>query len=115
MISSELAKELKENGFPQIWPQEDYIEIHDALKIQEIKDKYKTDFYLPSLSELIEACGGAFESMDYRIRTRNDQINRIWMAFGIEMEPWNPASNAHGEGSFPEEAVANLWLKLNKK
>ena len=38
-MTYELAVKLKEAGFPQIWPHSDMLEIHDAVKIQEIKDK----------------------------------------------------------------------------
>ena len=59
----------------------------------------------PSLSELIEACGDLFLGL------RNE--TGFWSATGF------PEGNRKAwfteNGKTPEEAVANLWLELNKK
>jgi hypothetical protein len=63
------------------------------------------EFYAsPMLSELIEACGNAFESL----RMRDHQ----WLAMAnIEL-----LDKSQGRlGKTPEEAVARLWLTLNSK
>lgn len=116
MLTYEKALELKNAGFPM-----DYTrwEEHDQELLQKNWDIYEK-VYVPTLSELIEACGGALESLENKIeRKYKDGVlvssDRLWKAYGIEMEPWNPRSNQAGKGSTPEEAVMNLWLELNKK
>ena len=58
----------------------------------------------PTLEKLIEACGEDFFGL-------NRLDNCIWSCHFAEDE------NASGEPTYntPEEAVANLWLALNKK
>ena len=88
----ELAKQLKDAGFPQ----------HERLGIGNgdifINGKYGL-MYVPTLSELIEACGGYVDLMvwngDRAVASNIDAIE--------------------GRGSTPEEAVANLWLSLKNK
>lgn len=82
-MTYELALELKKAGFPQDpdRPAEDWIT-------------------MPTLSELIEACGDRF-----------DNLRRIYDgSFAAESIGKEPQG-----GDTPEEAVANLWLLLNKK
>ena len=61
----------------------------------------REDFaYVPTLEELIEACGNRFEflannAQNWRARADNSIVE--------------------GEGSTPIEAVARLWLALNRK
>ena len=95
----ELAKKLKDAGFQQTWPKPDFVELHDAIKIQEIMDKYEKDVYIPTLSELIEACGNRFDFLA-------NNKNGTWQASGGNINDQT--------GQTPEEAVANLWLELNK-
>ncbi len=64
----------------------------------------QTEVAVPSLSELIEACGDRFHGL-----IRWTGTPTVWQAqsmFSIHKE---------GEGSTPEEAVAKLWLKLHEK
>lgn len=66
--------------------------------------------YEPTLSELIQACGDGFESLE-----------RGWLAkaTGGRKIDWefhsDPYEHHEGKGQTPEIAVANLWLALNKK
>lgn len=97
MITIELAKMLKDRGFPQTLPN-DYVANENVEWV-----------HLPTLSELIEACkcDGWFELTENPIKSM-----RVWearMNHGITREP------EISDGSNPEEAVAELWLKLNKK
>lgn len=58
---------------------------------------------VPTLEELIEACGEGFEELV--------KMNVAWEAHGL-------TDNTHSgieSGGTPEEAVANLWLALNNK
>lgn len=59
----------------------------------------------PTLSELIEACGEQFGGLQKR-------IDKTWSAepnYGLSMDFDDVV------GKTPEEAVARLWLELNKK
>ena len=106
----ELAKELKDAGFPQL----DYSCILQDLEDVAIQDKNDSSvwYYKPTLSELIEACGENFELTDCFGVLRDVESNKLWLArkhYGIEKPP------ELGDGATPEEAVAKLWLALNKK
>ena len=111
-LSYETALELKNAGFPQRYEdrlgREYYMEdssdrdhiliTHSNARISldnALDDEQLT--FVPTLSELVEACGDGFECL-----MRQDGV---WIA--------NHANHAHG--STPEEAVARLWLALNKK
>lgn len=61
--------------------------------------------YAPSLLELIEACGNRFTGL-YK---QQPGFSGYWQAV------CNMMPGIMMEGSTPEEAVANLWLELNKK
>lgn len=114
MISYELAKQLKDAGFPFAW--EDTYDFR--IQPEELKDKsysepllawikehhYKT-IHTPSLSELIEACGDKFKHL-----SKNGSDTYIWEAVGITDKGYWGAT-----GQVPEEAVAKLWMELNKK
>lgn len=79
--------------------------------------------YVPTLSELIEACG--------RTKTQKwvgDQEREINFVLWFNGTNWSAGYYVYGDenyiddypnpdeqGSTPEEAVANLWLRLNKK
>lgn len=98
-MTYELAKKLRDQGFPQI--DGDYVfdnGLHARIKNV---DGLVLDgaYYSPSLSELIEACGDNLVDL-----TRTD-------------EGWATNLEAGGtsNGKTPEEAVARLWLALNNK
>jgi hypothetical protein len=90
-LAYDLAKELDEAGFPQAGKGEwvgssDHLVLRGADRV-----------YVPTLSELIEACGPLFATLS-------------------RDENWK-ASNGLGmseSGESPEEAVARLWLALNQ-
>lgn len=96
MISHELAQQLKDAGFPQ------YPGIPEKSK-----EIFGGSPFAPTFSELIEACGERFSSL-YSPLTGTE-----WKAFG--WKEFKRGGELQGEGSTPEEAVARLWLALNKK
>lgn len=117
MITYELAKQLKDVGFPQkgvgVFRRADG-EWHDDgtknPKWEEDKDKYA---YAPTLSELIEACGEGFDVLSRDTSEGKDKV--VWLVNNY-ISPESIIDNmAWIEGSTPEEAVANLWFELNKK
>ena len=77
-----LAKQLKDAGFPGL-----------------------SGLAEPTLTELIEACGERFESL-------NRHGEGAWGAEGWPTDNTTPLLVV---GSTPEEAVAKLWLALNGK
>ena len=93
----ELAKELKEAKFPK---SKDWVEHSTLMK----GNYFMVDGYgVPNLSELIEACGEDFD----RLILRSPTINPFWEAYNLKDE--------RERGKSPEEAVAKLWLVINKK
>lgn len=99
MITYELAIKLKDGGFP-------LIEANGSFGITVSQDETEYFEYpnlgdlwwKPTLSELIEACG------EYITLTH---VGPNWRA-------WKGAQS-DCDGSTPSEAIANLWLELNKK
>jgi len=62
----------------------------------------------PTLSELIEACGGKFHYLSDSSCFKNlEGITQKWVAHSKD-------HSRMGLGSTPEEAVAKLWLELDK-
>ena len=104
-MNYELAKKLKDTGFPQKSKYEGDICQYDNLHhLGYYISKDNKNVYVPTLSELIEACGDRFSFLAVLQGTQG----KIWRAsVPGEVFWWN--------GSTPEEAVANLWLELNKK
>lgn len=93
-MNYELALKLKKAGFSQIGVENSFY--IDRNQINTVNDKIK----IPSLEELIEACGDNFHRLE---KDKND--SRIyWVAIY--------GSNQY-LGLTSYEAVANLWLALN--
>lgn len=100
-MNYELAKQLKDAGFPQ--------QIHDDAMYVDSDGRSTHEptihwlngeiAYIPTLSELIAACGDDF--------IRLDKCAHDWWATGL-VDGWDEFN-----GKTPEEAVANLWLSLN--
>lgn len=100
-MNYELALQLKEAGFKQIWIRHDYYTDEGMIfRAGTSRPLIGTEVSIPTLSELIDACGDKFGD----ITKRSDH----WTA-------GNYHCDEEEMGSFPEEAVARLWLKLNKK
>jgi hypothetical protein len=99
-MTYELAKQLKDAGFPFNWGVNGDTMLYD-------------DF--PSLSELIEACGDKFVLHSPKSKDINEEYytpsETEWTAYS-QTERFGTIIY---KGSTPEEAVANLWLKLNEK
>lgn len=120
MINYELALKLKEAGFPQ--PEKPTLGHYNSWMLKNTFGVayYKVEgqgeptlirlspgmfyalesVYIPTLSELIEACGTLF-SLISRGGDIKDRGIEMWEAY---------AKSKYGQGRTPEEAVANLWL-----
>jgi len=103
-MTYELALKLKNAGFPNlgggigeryIYPEPSYLGLSRSQAC-----------YDPTLSELIEACGDRFVSLN------KYADNSGWQTRGIDKKF---EKDMTGIGKTPEEAVAKLWLEINKK
>ena len=104
-MNYKLAKELKDAGFPQRYVRGQMM--YD-LSIEPNKEGILPDgteeVFMPTLSELIEACGEGFGLLVQHI--------------GKKGKWYNTNSNSTNDGiqtfgDTPSEAVAKLWLSLN--
>ena len=102
-MTYELALKLKNAGFPNlgggigeryIYPEPSYLGLS---RIQACYD--------PNLSELIKECGEEFCILQTKITDNPNEKYRAGTFDGVGV----------CYGSTPEEAVANLWLEINKK
>jgi len=110
-MNYELAKELKEAGFPQEgkgeillgWPTPT---TNEYTRSTPIRKEPLDEVYVPTLEELIEACGNSFCTLG---RPRID--SNKWTAYAYVI----PHKDCIA--STPEEAVAKLFIALqtNKK
>lgn len=105
-MNYDLAKRLKDAGFLQKEPlRYKTYQVETIARIQETTDE---PVYFPTLEELIDACGD--RGMFTLVRQHSSALkNWFWEAttphFTLRLL-------VKGEGSTPEEAVANLWLAL---
>ena len=93
----ELAKELKDAGFPQREPLSH--RPYQCGKTLKEQNEMSQCIYIPNLDELIEACGKDF---GYLARKGNGFIAN------------SDGSHEDTVGKTPEEAVAKLYIKLKK-
>ena len=110
-MNYELALKLKEAGFSQketnpFYPI-GYGVIHSPTHYGDILMGQR--IVIPTLEELIEACGSAFEELNKIDHTKNPR----WSAISYSCEECGLDDMNIGYGQNPEEAVANLWLELN--
>lgn len=120
-MNYELCKKLKDVGFPQeIGKGEVLMDLH--MSVDENGNGIPCEqVYIPTLSELIAACGDSFRKIVFHHScvTRPDYVEK----YGENMS-WSAHSCAHFvpkrikgkvfRGTTPEKAVANLWLEINK-
>ena len=98
-MNYELAKELQNAGF----------------KVQPHSDDDRgcyNECHVPTLEELIKACGNDF--LELHKNLADDEIDFGWFASTIDTIRDQSLSNAL-RGKTAEEAVARLWLYVNKK
>lgn len=102
-MNYELAKELKDAGFPQEEEFGTFIPDPNCTR-GDCGHNEKCAVYEPTLSELIQACEQEFEGLQQGV------LKPIrWYAKSTRNE------DEILEGETPDEAVARLWLALNKK
>lgn len=118
-MNYEQALKLKNAGFPQ----DNLSERKDSwVDKWESKERIKLDddfVYIPTLEELIEACGKPFKRLVKKGGTkRHPEV--VWhaQAQGVSLEGsfgMTRTKDFHASGPTPLIAVANLYLALNDK
>ncbi len=104
----ELCKKLKDARFPnsEDWKKGRLFGIGVCM----VRDLGEDLILVPTLSELIEACEWHFHSLH--------QAEGLYGTVWIATVAWDSRKMLTGdhfrEGKTPEEAVARLWLALNK-
>ena len=110
MINYKLAKQLKDAGFPQ--NTRNYFYLIDGIVVDEVYTEmeakldtnmanWEKSFACPTLSELIDACGDEFDHLGRGPMGR-------WNALAADDTGLDISAKTS------EEAVAKLYLKLNK-
>lgn len=118
MLSYKSALQLKKAGFSQ-WSESDYslcphtigLKPFDSAVRQLHLSECKDIVSIPTLSELIEECGKRFYNLDRVIGVESDGKK---LGDGFMVNNYDPGSGCIF-GKTPEEAMKNLWLKLNTK
>jgi hypothetical protein len=101
----ELATNLRDAGFPNIHDMQhregrDYLRPDGNVAVYSLGQLAPPgDWFIPTLSELIEACGHGSLDFDYTSENEFCAQRGTLRAFGAS----------------PAEAVARLWLTVNKK
>lgn len=118
MLSYKICKRLKDAGFPQyldtwdkIYPEESEA-FFDKKKVNlnatpYLREAGEDEIKIPTLEELIEECGDRFSSLE---ATRKDEDIIGWCAYDYAGDAFEEK-----KGDTPEEAMAILWLSINKK
>ena len=121
-MNYELAKQLKDASFPQ---GDNYMTLDGSFVHI---DNAPSSVHIPTLEELIDACGDTFKQLNFHLMERQS-------GYGICTTPdegivdmnkfgrWTARARLgkghenHKKqwGKTPIEAVAKLWLELNKK
>lgn len=116
-MTYELAKQLKDAGFEMMQEPVDYSNGKPNREQMRLTNNDNDWFLLPTLSELIEACGDELNTL---LKFDNFKNPYTWVASTHSpcanyFEDFKEDNCLFGEGSTPEEAVAKLWLTINKK
>lgn len=116
-MTYELAKQLKDAGFHQDYGNNEARNIcqhrtpqsRDEECYHILNSETCEICYCPTLSELIEACGEGFRNLQ-----RSVIDERLWLCNYDNGNAEDTYESWEAEGTTPEEAVARLWLALNK-
>ena len=119
-MTYQLAKELKDAGYPQRTKSNRYVCPHTFPREDRVNfldcscDKEGKIAALPTLEELIEACEDRLIAIQ-KSYNEEEITKGKWCA--VEMwEAYYPPEVKEGSyGDSPSEAVARLWLELRKK
>src|ERR1051325_5218539 len=108
MIPFRIAKRLKDAGFPQRFHGSTAFN-EDGLTVRLVADRrlngQETGVSIPSLNELIKACGETFGGLEHFPRETRNRFRAFTQ----------PPEVLSGYGETSEEAAARLWLVRNKR
>ena len=108
MISYKLAKQLKEAGWS-------YHSNGEWINEKGYSQEDGVGVYIPTLSELIEAVQEINNSKDFHLEADSGGYWQVSICVN-RTNPKKPKTwKSWIKGKSPEEAVAKLWIKLNKK
>jgi hypothetical protein len=133
----QLSKELRDAGFPNIQDVQhrqgrEFLDPNDRVSVYSLGEIASTeDWFIPTLEELIEACGDDFKCVRNSRHEMWDSQGRVggdrqfegawpdspeWVAEAVRT--YSGAEGTTGQisrdGQTPTDAVARLWLALNK-
>lgn len=103
-----LAKELKDAGFPNM--EFGPLYVGKVILPQGGSNQDNPSIPIPTLEELIEACAKEFSNLKLYPNRIDSKLRGDWMAWGIR-----ETTDKLGYGFNPDEAIARLWLALNRK
>lgn len=115
-MNYELAKKLQDAGFPQNWSAgkafyDDQKQLMEPiLRTPATLTEFTHGTSIPTLEELIEACSGRCEE----ISNHKHSGEKLWAACAYPCEECGWEGLFIERGATPTEAVARLWLALNK-
>jgi hypothetical protein len=133
MLSYHLAKQLKDAGFLQELTEDSYRFILSDSTVKRGSEPFPSSLdnaKLPTLSELIEACGvhseglPVFKQLNWHAKRQNGIVATPQGGVNADEVGYWSAKARKGKGlsghvtawgKTAEEAVANLWLALNSK
>ena len=128
-MNYKLAKQLEKAGFrvkspvfPQVADKQGYTDTGDEI-LRDYYDYHKESwnyegehYFIPTLSELIEACGDEFQLTKWDCHNKIEKkVDYKWIASTEIYYDDRGYQSDIGEGKTPEEAVAKLYIELNKK
>jgi hypothetical protein len=103
-MNYEVARELEEAGWPQggkgTW----------TYPPDKLVTRSSDRVYVPTLEELIAACGEEFAKLKITPR----RVGQLLHCADRRIENGLPSVKVEGRGHTPTEAVARLWLALHK-
>jgi len=109
MLDYETCKKLKEAGFPQEGEGHATFPEGGKLSVNLIFGASEAICYVPTLSELTNACVRRYNGSMFTLLASG--LSDGWAAGYSSHEFWE---DVEGSGKTPEEAVANLYLKLHE-
>ncbi len=107
-MNYELCKQLKEAGYPQ--KEEGIYWMKGGKMTAHAYEEHRKDLfagYIPTLEELIEACGTDFRNIEMTLKP-----SVFWHATGVNISTTEVFTSYHAPT--PTEAVARLWLALTR-
>lgn len=102
----------KEEEFKEAFKEKHGLDMDLVIELREQDFPKDEPIVVPSLRELIEYFGESFSELKYDYFE-----DKIWKAYAYPADRMFKRNTKRvvGSGSTPKEAVARLWLALNKK